>query len=342
MKIIDLIVATMAASLMLASCVKNVEEGFETVSPDAKDGVLSVRLMNEGMHVKGGDTSSDLEVLEQEKKVVKVSVLVFDQATGMLNASKELETLNEECTMSVPVGQKVIYAVVNGPDLGEITRLSQMGGLVDNLSESDMLEDGLTMLGSEVCVVQAGVQATPVVGVKRLVSRVVLKRVACNIAQQYGGMTIDCVYLGNANTVQYGSGMVDGMVNPDGYADADRTSMIGKGGVSGSCAGYMYRKVAAEVPVNGEHAGLYHMYCQPNKSSEYTCLYLLTTIGGVQYYYRVPLNKGLEANHTCSVEILISNLGSLTPPHEDYQNGSIQASISIEGWSAGNGYVTEF
>ena len=78
-----------------------------------------------------------------------------------------------------------------------------MNDLVDDLSDSDMQEDGLTMIGSEVCVVRAGVQATPVVGVRWLVSRVVLKKVACNIAEQYGEMTIDCVYLGNANTVQY-------------------------------------------------------------------------------------------------------------------------------------------
>lgn len=342
MKIFNLIVAVLTASAVLAGCVKNAQEECGTSEVEMESGMLSVRLMYEGMLVKSGEISNYLQVLDEEKAVKKISILVFDESTGMLNASMDVKKVTDDCKLTIPVGRKIVYSVVNGPELGYVTRIGQMSELVDDLSNSNMAEDGLTMIGSEVCDVKSGEISEPVVVVRWLVSRVVLRKVECNVATQYGGMKVDCVYLGNANTVQYGSGTVGGMVNPDGYADAAKQHMIGKNDILGSCPEYMYRNVGVEIPVGGVHEIPSHMYCQPNATSDHTCLYLLATIGGVQYYYRVPLNKGLVANHTCSVDVNISNLGSLTPPEDDYQNGAVQAVVEIEGWTPGNSYVAEF
>jgi hypothetical protein len=100
--------------------------------------------------------------------------------------------------------------------------------------------------------------------------------------------------------------------------------------------------VDEDIAVGESLTEKYHMYCHPNQTQDYTCLYVLTTIGGIQYYYRVPLDQGLSANTTCSVDLKITNLGSLTPPDGDLQKGEIQAVVTIEGWAAGNDYVAEF
>lgn len=339
--IVKTFVAVIAAAAALVGCAEmgsaDVERGVE----DCADGKLSVRMKFDDVLAKSG-VSDYLVASESEKTVFKVAVLVFDKVSGVLNASKQIEELPGECTMTLPVGEKLIYAVVNGPDLGAVTTLGQFMAMKDVLVEGGFGSKGLTLIGSAVCDVKSGETAEPEIVVSWLVSRVVLKNITCNVAQQYGGMTVDCVYLGNANTVQDFSGNVDGMVNPDGYADKEKSVQIGKNGKTGECSDYLYREIGAEISVGETVGEPYHMYCQPNDTEKYTCMYILATIGGVQYYYRVPLDKSLIAGSTCSVDLTIANLGSLVPPSEDYQNGAVQAVITIGGWTAGNSYVAEF
>jgi hypothetical protein len=56
----------------------------------------------------------------------------------------------------------------------------------------------------------------------------------------------------------------------------------------------------------------------------------------------VPLNQGLVANTTYSVELTITNLGSSTPPDGDLNKGNITAVVKVAGWIPGNSYVEEF
>ena len=212
---------------------------------------------------------------------------------------------------------------------------------MDVFSSSGWRNVGLTLMGMAECVVNPGDEnEVETIPVRWLVSRVVLSGVTCNIPKQHGGMTVDCVFLGNANTRQYFYGEVDGMVNVDGLASD--YSPIGKGGVTGSFGSYLYRKVGKTVECDETHSEKYYMYCQPNSGNKHTCLYLLATIGGCQYYYRVPLTNGLKANTTCTVDLKVTNLGSSEPPTGDMQKGDIKALISFEDWISGNRYVEEF
>lgn len=282
-------------------------------------------------------------VLDVEKAVNNVTVLVFDKATGVLNASKELGSLTEECEFTITTGEKTVYAVVNYSDLGSVTTISQLEQKLDDLSETDVNTDGFVMVGSRDCTVRTGTPAEPVITVKRLVARVVLQKITNRIPAQYGYMVVNCVYLGNANTVQSFSGEVSSMLNPGGYADAAKTKPIGKSSVLGSCPGYLFKTVSANIATGATNSTRHHMYCQPNSDDEnVTCLYILATIGGVQYYYRVPLHLGLAANTTCSVEVEIANLGALLPPDGDMQKGEIKATINISGWDTGEKYEVQF
>lgn len=335
------ILTCVAALAVLAGCVNAAYEGDVVSSVDAQEGLMSVNVMYDDVISKA--QTDYVTALDEETKANSVTVLVFDKQTGALNASVQAGAVNKKCNISLPVGTKVVYAVVNGPSLSGVRKVSDMNAIMDDISLSDMDAAGLTMLGSSECEVTAGSLATEVtVTVKWLVSRVVLRKVVCNIPAQYGNMTVDCVYLGNANTRQAFSSVVpEGAVaNVKGYA-ADG-SPIGLSGVKGECETYLYRSVGKSVAVGSSHVANYHMYCQPCAQDECTCMYLLTTIGGNKYYYRVALDQGLQANTTCSVEVRITNLGSPLPPDGDLQKGQIHALVTVDGWTPGNSYVAEF
>lgn len=333
--------AAVAAAAVLVGCAEGVDAVLQCGVDENADGVMSVRMIYEDVPTKAQADDYAL-ALDEEKSVKKVSVLVFDKSTGMLNASKELASVSQECKMNLPVGDKIVYALVNGPAVGSITRLEQFRALIDNLALNNVSNDGFTLVGSADCKVESGKTAEPTIAVKWLVTRIVLDKITCKIAPQYGNMTVDCVYLGNANTVQTLSGSVSDMVNPDGYADASKTRPIGKNGEKGACPDYLYRNVGTTISVGQNASSPYYMYCHPNASTTYTCLYVVATIGGEKYYYRVPLKSTLKANYSYSVEITIANLGSPVPPTGDYQNGAIQAVISIGGWTVGNSFEAEF
>ena len=310
---------------------------------DVKNGTLSVSVEYESLATKSTlDYTEYTKELDEEKFVRDVTVLVFDKSSGKLNACKKVYSAYDQVSFTVTEGEKTVYALVNGPDLGSVKNIEQMLQQIDDLSSSEIGSDGLAMIGSSDCVVSADKVAKPIVVVRRLVARVVLKKVTNKLPQQYGQMTLDCVYLGNANLIQTLAGEVSGMVNPDGYEDDEKTRPIGKDGAVGACPAYIYRASGAEVASGASSSVKYHMYCQPNKSQTVTCMYLLVTIDGSQYYYRVPLYNGLTANTTHSVELEITNLGSPLPPVDDMQRGEIQAIVSIAGWGAGDKYQVEF
>lgn len=332
--------ALIISVLYAVACSHDDSVSRQVESESVEKGVISVAVEYEDVGTKAlTDYTTELS---EEKMVNSVKVLVFDKSTGALNAYSESETLESEYSFSVPAGEKTLYAVVNGPDMSQVKNLTEMKQLADNLAQTKLSDDGLVMIGNTGCTVNADAQAKPVITVRRLVSRVVLQKITNSIPSQYGSMTVNCVYLGNANTVQTLGGTVSARVNPDGYSDIAKSKPIGQSNNQGSCPGYLYRSSSAQIASGASSTVKYHMYCQPNSSQTVTCLYLLVTIAGNQYYYRVPLSKGLVANTTSSIEIDIVNLGASLPPDGDMQKGEIVATVNIAGWDAGEAYDVEF
>ena len=335
------VIAAMAAAAALVGCAEGVSTDLQCGVDGDADGTMSVRMIYDDVLTKAETEEYEL-ALDDEKAVKKVSVLVFDKASGRLNAFREMTSVSQECKLTIPVGEKTVCAIVNGPDLSEVTKLEHFNALSDNLALNDFKDDGFTLVGTADCTVEAGKTVEPTVAVKWLVARVVLNKITCKLAPQYGEMTVNCVYLGNANTIQDFSGAVSAMANPDGYADSAKSRAVGRGGEMGFCPDYLYRSVGVTIPVGQNVASPYYMYCHPNASTTYTCLYVVATIAGERHYYRVPLKNSLKANHTYSVDLTIANLGSPMPPAGDYQTGTVQAVISMGGWIVGNSYTAEF
>ena len=302
-------------------------------------GSLVVSVLHKENVTKAG--AGYTEVLEVEKAEKKVTVMVFDKETGVLNASKDMDATSEECDFSIPVGEKTVWAVVNGPELDDVVTLGQLESIVDDLSLNSFLQEGLTMTGSEDCTVEAGTTVSPVIIVSRMVSRVVLRNVTCSLPAQYGKLKVDCIFLGDAFTKQTFGGGLSGKVNVSGYHDAEKTVPIGKNGVVGSCPEYLYASVGEFVNVQEEAALNRCLYCHPNDTQEYTNMYILATVGGRQYYYKVPLTKGLEANTTYSIDVEIMNIGESEPPVHDHDKGKVKAVITVADWVPGDTYSAE-
>ena len=333
-------IACFVAALVSVACSNDVCDWTGENPGDEARGTLSVTIEHES--VKTRSLTDYTDVLDEEKMIRKIEVFVFDKETGKLNAYKQVGSDDRECVFSVPTGEKSVYAVVNGPDLSSVTTYTQFKLISNDLKNSSIENDGFLMLGHEDCSVTSGKVAEPVIIVKRLVSRIVVQKIKNSVAPQYGDVTVECVYLGNANTAQNFVGLVGNLANVYGYADIEKTSPIGKNGVTGACPEYFYRNVGADLANGASNTDKYHMYCHPSSSVAPTCVYLLATIGGEQYYYRVPLQNGVQANKTYSLELEIVNLGANLPPDGDLQKGEIRAVINMVDWESGENYTVEF
>ena len=317
-----LICAVSAAMLLVQGCSKT-DSGYSDDRVDTSvQGRMSVALTYE---YPVGKSLGDYDfVLSEESLVTDIQVLVFDGVTGALQRSSVLSSIESTCEFQIPAGLKTVYALINGPDVGKVKSISELLALTDNLSLRDYRQSGFVMMGCADCEVVTGAVARPLIEVGRLVSRVVLRSITCNIARQYEKMTVDCVYLGHA-AMEYCLG---GMVMD--WADADQ------------CPDYFYRSIGCELQVGQLYDQPVCLYCYPNDTLDYTFLYLSTTIGEKKYYYRIPLDKGLSSNVSCAVDVAITNLGADSPVDGDIQKGEIKADIFIEGWAAGYLYDAEF
>ena len=329
----------MSMAVMLVGCAEIALDGVKENDGVEEVGLMSVELRYDDQLAKS--VTKSVEILEDEVKVNTIGILVFDKSTKVLNAFSEIKSMSEKCQMSLPVGEKVVYAVVNGPSLSNVKKIADIDALVDDLRSVDMSAKGLALIGKQDCKVVAGSTPTGVsVTVRWLVSRVVLNKVECNLPVQYGQLTVESVFLGNAYAKQTFAGVMSDAVNVKGLNVVG--SAIGIQGVKGECSSYMFRSVGKVAASGKPLEQSYYMYCQPNNTETYTCLYLVAVIEGTQYYYRVPLNKKLQANSSYSVDLKITNIGSLTPPDGDMQKGDIQAVVTVAGWTAGNNYTAEF
>ena len=333
-------IACFVAALVSVACSNDVCDWSGGNPGDEAQGTLSVTIEHES--VKTRALTDYIDVLDEEKKIRKIEVFVFDKETGKLNAYKEVGSAGQECVFSVPAGVKSVYAVVNAPDLSSVTTHGQFKLITDDLKKTNIQEHGFVMLGHEECSVTAGTVSEPVIVVRRLLARVVVQKIKNSVAPQYGDVSVECVFLGNANSARNFAGLCGNLVNVYGYADMDKTSPIGKNGATGACPEYFYRSVGADLSTGASHTAKYHMYCHPSSSVATTCVYMLATIGGEQYYYRVPLYNGVQSNKTYSVEMEIVNLGSTLPPDGDVQKGEIKAVVNVIDWESGESYTVEF
>ena len=119
-----------------------------------------------------------------------------------------------------------------------------------------------------------------------------------------------------------------------------------------SCEALTYKGVGQSVANGATHSPStpYLFYSFPNSSTtaptgfqstfaaQRTVLTVVATVSGKKYYYPVVLdNATLERNKTYTVGLTITGLGA-EDPNKPVEKGTISASITVSGWTAGAVY----
>ena len=288
-----------------------------------------------------------------ETKVNDVQVLVFD-STGALNAYVDADTKTSGITISTTAGSKTVWAVVNGPNLSSITTMSALQSTAVDLGANSTTETvGFVMAGSTTCTVGSSA-TTASISVKRLVARVALQKISNSLPASYGALTVNNVTLinvaGNQNLA--GTASVSTWYNKMGRKDgATATGQIIDGSTYvASHPTLTFKSVGSSVANGGSLTPTtpYLFYTYPNSTttdatgwaSSFTArktrLVVAATIGGTKYYYPVVIDTPAR-NTAYTVELTITGPGS-TDPDKPVVKGSINASVTVQGWSAGAVY----
>ena len=318
---------------------------------EAKTATLNVSLdFEDDNHTKA---TSYVTSQTYETAVNNVQVLVFD-STGALNAYVDADKSVTGITINTTAGSKTVWAVVNGPDLSSVTTVSGLSAMAIDLGDnSTTASAGFVMAGSTTCTVSSST-ATASISVRRFVARVALAKVSNSLPDSYGSLTVNSVALinvvGNQNLA--GAATPSTWYNKMGRKDGATASsqIIDGSSYLASCPTLTFKSISSSV-ANGSSltpSTPYLLYCYPNStstdaegwSSSFTArktrLVVTATISGTKYYYPIVIDAPTR-NTAYTVELTITGLGS-TDPDKPVVKGSINASVTVQGWSAGAVY----
>ena len=296
-----------------------------------------------------------------ESQINTIQVLVFDTSSGLIAAYKNFGT-SKTGTISTTSGGKTVWAVVNGPDLSNIGSLTVLQNTPFDLSaNSTTASAGFVMAGSNTCTVSAGASAPCTISVSRFAARVALVSVTNAVPSSMGHLTVEKIFLSNVVGNQNLAGDATPTIwyNKQGRKDETTRSadhIINGTGYKASCESLTYKDVNPTIVDNGAThtpATPYLFYTYPNSSTtapagftstfngERTVLTVLARVNGTDYYYPVVLDDAVvERNTAYTVGLTITGLGS-TDPDTPVAKGSISATISVSGWTAGAVYNEE-
>ena len=238
---------------------------------------------------------SKVMTTDGEAAVNNVQVFVF-RNDGALDAYGKSETASVEvdCT----VGEKSIVAVVNAPDLLNVTSLDGFNAAKSQLSDNST--GNFVMTGAKSATITSADNELTI-NVKRLVARVSISKITNALsAEQYAGtpIVINKIYLSNVagDRLYSGASVPSLWLNMSG-SFSDCPGLLSDSGISASIA----------------------------DGSSYTTPH---------YYYPVSIGN-IEQNHTYDIEeLIITRLGS-DDPDVPVSAGTISLTITVSDWEEG-------
>ena len=324
------IIAMAAACAALAACSKEpISSAIVTPSEEGVGQITFTVAGDEPAETRAVTAYTTAQTYESQ--VNKVQVFVFG-SDGAINFYQNLGTATSG-SISTTAGTKTVWAVVNGPDLSTIGTLSALQATAVDLSaNSTTASTGFVMAGSSTVSVTNGGTAS------------------CAI-------TVDRVFLCNVvgNQILAANAAASTWYNKNGRADEStrNTAHIIDGSTyKASCETLTYKGVSQSVANGAAHTPStpYLFYSFPNSSTaapsgfqstfaaQRSVLTVVATISGKTYYYPVVLdNATLERNKSYTVGLTITGLGS-EDPNKPVEKGSLSASITVSGWTAGANY----
>ena len=158
--------AAVAATLCTVACNKELTTAkVETPSEAVQLADLTLSIVGNAPATKSADADFD----DDHSEVSNVQFFVFDGE--VLDAYKKIGSATST-TMTVKAGDKTVWAVVNAPDISNVTTLTQLKAVSSTLLNN---ASNFVMVGSNTGTVPS---EDPVeIEVKRIASRVVVKKV---------------------------------------------------------------------------------------------------------------------------------------------------------------------
>ena len=328
-------------------------ESIDNHPAPEQTGTILLSVIPDGAGTKAG--TPDVSSLDYETRVNKVDIYVFDE-NGLLNLHHWTDMLTDEIPLSVSTGEKEIWAVLNGPTLGNIIRVSDLQEAIISLEDNQATASGgtFTMAGSNTCTVSAAGSVPCNITAARFVARVRLTKVSVNLPTSYGSVTFPSVMLSNvvADRRIDGNKGLGVWYNKKGRTDSG-VIINGNANAKASAPAATFRewnKTAGNgsvIDLTGEYMCFYgfeNLTPQDKLGSngefieERTRLVLTAVISGQTYYYPVTI-PGLTRNKAYEVELTITGLGSDDPDIVP-QRGDAEATVIIKPWGEGS-VITE-
>lgn len=335
---------------------------------EAGEGTLSISIFDgDGIPTRVSDAAE----YAYEKKVNNVQLFLFEGETLFRYTSVDTKNATFPYTQTWPslkAGTYKVYAVANAAGLEHVTTEAELLATAVRLSDCGLTEDsGFIMAGSSSVTVAAASQTEIPLALHRFVSRIRLVSIENDVPATYAGgssVEIKGVFLINA-LGQWnigGSGAPSEWVNLAGRTAGRHDSaspedyIVSAGQVHPAAYGaQVYRSVTESVPRGTtQQFPDCCLYSFPNPSvtdhtgnsvpasdGALTRLVVLAGVNGADWWYPVTLvhdGKGLERNTTYDVRLVLKGTGS-SDPNEPVVHGSLQAALSVTGWTGSTEYT---
>lgn len=347
-----LIIVCACLASILAGCAK--EAVIASDNEQMCELVLDVHVPDVRMTKASAYTTAQ----DYETSVNSVQVLVFNKVSGLLEKYYDAGTSLSGINLTSTIGEKTVWAVVNGPDLKDIQTLVNLRNTAISLGVHNSLTKtvGMVMTGSKD-VTLSSTSTTCTVDVSRLVSRVVLGSVKNSLPKAYGDITLVSAMLTNVVGNQNIEGSADALEWYNRYGRADENPQVQSHMIDGSkykatCPDLTYKAINATVTSATPHAPdtPYFFYTMPNSSAnapsafsttftaQRTVLVVKAQFSAQMYYYPVVLDSAaLERNKTYYVKMDITGPGSYDP-NTPVKKGDCTTSVVVADWLSGTDY----
>lgn len=284
-----------------------------------------------------------------EKKIKHVQLLIYDD-NGILeqyfsNTDFTYEGGGTETTGKVTatsetltVGNKTVYAILNSEttDFSGCTRIQDAQAItatgIDNFNDKS---GTFVQVASATVVVKTDQTVSVNLKAQRRVARITLVGLQNNLGNQLP-ISNTYVFISNAggNTVNLISGEASGnLVNPNGRNGSDiinGSTVLSEQAMSS--AGYK-TSIAYGNTIAG--TGRLILYAHPTPAgADAPNLIVATSIGGQQYFYKVPMDS-FVANTTYTVSLTLNHLGT-NDPAKDNEFGQLDVTITADDWTVGS------
>ena len=302
---------------------------------------------------------------DDEKKLNSLYIAVFN-SEGKLEISHdcsgtEISDIGTNgVTLNVKTGTKDVWAVANVAvskfvSVNDIASFKAIEVLLSDASASSFAMEG-SALGISVT---AGKTSKASILLSRFAARVSLVKVSNSLPSSYGSLTVKSAYLANVvcndnigQTVKASS-----WCNRLGHSGTNLTeaNVIGNGSTKAENASVTFRTIGNAVSNSGSvsltgksvygfrNASTANPVARGNGFPVNGCrsvLYVIATIGGVDYWYPVGLGE-LKSNCSYNVSLTITMPGQ-RPGDDDFGSlitkGVLAASVTVTDWTDGSEY----